>query len=289
VFPSAFKYAAPKCVDEAVALLADDEDAKVLAGGQSLIPMMKLRFARPSLLVDIARIPELSRVRRFDGEVCIGAMVRERDLVAGTDLYDLPILADTARVIADPLVRNSASIGGNLAHGDPENDQPATMTALDAAFVVRGPSGERVVEAENFFRDLYETALEPADVLTDIRIPIPPPGTGGAYVKLRRQVGDFAIVAVAAVLRVVHTEVVDCRLMFTGLGPTPVRAEQTERLLVGARANETTFVESARHCADTLDIVDGAQGPAGYLRRAVYAVTRTALQVAAKRAMEGSS
>lgn len=289
MFPSAFSYAVPQQVDDAVALLDGDEDAKVLAGGQSLIPMMKLRFARPSLLVDIARIPELSQVRRVDDAMVIGAMVRESDLVAGSGTLDLPILSDTARVIADPLVRNSATIGGNLAHGDPENDQPATMAVLDASFLVRGPAGERAIRAEEFFRGLYDTALEPAEILTHVRIPLPSPGTGTAYAKLRRQVGDFAIVAAAAALRVVGTDVVSCRLAFTGLGPTPARALETERLLVGAPAEEATFAAAARHCAETVDVVDGTQDSASYMRRAVHAVTRTALLVAAERAMGGVS
>lgn len=289
MFPSAFRYVAPRNVDDAVALLQGDEDAKVLAGGQSLIPMMKLRFARPSVLVDIGRVPELAGVRRVDGEAWIGAMVRESELAAGDVLPGLPILSDTARVIADPLVRSSASLGGNLAHGDPENDQPATMTALDATFVARGPAGERAVRAEDFFHGLYETALEPAEILTHIRVPLPAPGDGSAYVKLRRQVGDFAIVAAAAVIRVVNGEVTACRLAFTGLGATPVRAVQAEQRLIGAAADEAVFEESARQCAETLDIADGEQWPPGYLRRATHAVTRAALCLAAERAREGTT
>jgi carbon-monoxide dehydrogenase medium subunit len=285
VYPSAFDYEAPADVRSALVLLAQNEDAKVLAGGQSLIPMMKLRFARPSLLVDIGRIQELRDIELTDTELRLGAMVRECDLTGGSGpLAGFSALQDTARVIADPLVRNSASIGGNLAHGDPENDQPATMLALDATFVVDGLEGSRLVASDEFFRGLYETALEASELLTQIRIPRPEPGSGSAYVKLRRQVGDFAIFAAAAALTIEAGGITRCRIAMTGVGTTPVRAESTEQWLIGREASSSTFAAAARHCADTTLVPASAQGGPGYVARVIPDVVVQVLAKAAERA-----
>jgi carbon-monoxide dehydrogenase medium subunit len=283
LYPSPFAYEAPSRVSDAVELLAGDEDAKALAGGQSLIPMMKLRFARPSILVDLRRIEELHLVAVSDGELRIGAMVTESVLAGGAGPFAaVPILQDTARVIADPLVRNSATLGGNLAHGDAENDQPATMLAVGASFSVVGPAGERNVAAADFFHGLYDTDLGPADILTGIKIPLPRPGTGSAYVKLRRQVGDFAIVAAAVSITAARGSVDTARIALTGLGPVPVRATEAEEALVGKSLRDPTYLATAKTCADTVELRDDS--PTGYLSSALTAIVYRALRKAGERA-----
>src|SRR6202051_4877387 len=200
MYPPSFEYLRPATISEAVALLGEHgDDAKILSGGQSLIPMMKLRVARPGWLIDIGHVPGLAYIKEEDGHLKIGGLVREADL----DTSDLtrskfPIIHDTARVIADPLVRNLATVGGNLAHGDPANDHPATMLALDAKVVATGPRGTRTIPIDELFVGLFATALDAGEILTEIRIPLPPPRSGGAYEKLEREVGDFSTAAAAA-------------------------------------------------------------------------------------------
>jgi len=200
MIPPAFEYLRPTTIPEAIALLEQHgEDAKILSGGQSLIPMMKLRLARPAYLVDINRILGLSYVKEEGGFLKIGGLTREAELEASPLIRSkYPILVDTTRVIADPQVRNLATVAGNLAHGDPANDHPATMLALGAQVVATGSRGERVIPIEEFFVSLFSTGLQQGEILTEIRIPLPPPRSGGAYFKLERKVGDFATAAVAA-------------------------------------------------------------------------------------------
>ena len=198
MIPPSFEYAVPKTIPEAITLLGNNPDAKVLAGGHSLIPMMKIRLSSPALLIDINRIDGLSYIREDGGWLKIGAMTREVDL----DQSDLirqkyPLLADTSKVIADPLVRNMATVGGNLAHADPANDHPATMLAYGAQVVAVGPKGERAIPIEKFFEGPFTTGLAHDEVLTEIRIPVPKSTSGGAYFKVERKVGDFATAAVA--------------------------------------------------------------------------------------------
>src|SRR5262245_37271656 len=200
MIPAAFEYHAPTSLGDATALLARlGADAKVLSGGQSLIPMMKLRLAGPAHVIDINGIPGLAGVREADGVLSIGALTREADLEESDVVRTrYPLLHETAKVIADPLVRNLATVGGNLAHGDPANDHPATMLALGAEVVAQGPRGQRRIPIASFFTGPFATALEPGEILVEIRIPAPPARSGGAYVKLERKVGDFATAAVAA-------------------------------------------------------------------------------------------
>src|SRR6266851_9226147 len=200
MIPASFEYSAPKSLAEAIALLQKHgADAKLLAGGQSLIPLMKLRMAAPKHVIDINGIRDLAYIRESDGYLTIGALTREADLDA-SDLVrkKYPIIAETAAVIADPLVRNLATVGGNLAHADPANDHPATMLALRASVVARSAKGERVIPIDELFVDTFQTSLRPDAILTEIRIPRRGPKTGGAYLKLERKVGDFAIAGVAA-------------------------------------------------------------------------------------------
>src|SRR5437899_1334603 len=200
MIPAAFEYHAPASLDDATALLARlGEEAKILSGGQSLIPLMKLRLSSPPHVVDINGIPGLSYIREADGVLAIGALTRESELEESEIVRArYPLLHDTCKVIADPLVRNLATIGGNLAHADPANDHPATMLALGAEVVAEGPNGRRTIGIDDFFQDIFTTALGPNEVLTEIRIPEPRPRSGGTYLKLERKVGDFAIAGVAA-------------------------------------------------------------------------------------------
>src|SRR5215469_16000967 len=210
-------------------------EAKILSGGMSLIPLMKLRLAEPAHLIDINRISGLDQIEEADGFLTIGALVREANLEKSVLIRSkYPILLDTAGVIADPLVRNRATVGGNLAHGDPANDHPATMLALDASIVARGPKGERNIPVAQLFTGILTTSLSPAEILTEIRIPIPPPGSGGAYVKLERKVGDFATIGAAAQVTLGKGGAIErVGIGLTNAGPTPIKATEAERSLVG--------------------------------------------------------
>jgi carbon-monoxide dehydrogenase medium subunit len=287
VHPGSFDYADPKTVEEAVACLEQNagEDAKVLAGGQSLIPLMKLRFARPGLIVDINRIESLKFLRPHDGGLRIGALTRESELESDPlVLREFPILHDASRVIADPIVRNLATVGGNLAHGDPANDHPAVMVALGASVVVVGSGGERSVAVADFFHDLYETELGPIEILTEIRVPAQAPGSGAAYVKFERQAGDFAIVAAAASLTVADGVVADARLVYTNVGTTPVRAEEAEQALVGRHLSTAEARAAGVAAAGAIDPGDDLRGSSAYKRRVLVAVTERALTLAHARA-----
>ena len=239
MIPSAFDYHAPGTLEEAVALLERlGDEAKVLSGGQSLLPLLKLRLGDAGHLVDIGRIPGLTGIREADGCLRIGGATREADLERSELIREkYPILLDTAAVIADPLVRNRATVGGNLAHGDPANDHPATMLALEAEVVARGPGGERTISITSFFTGLFATALAPAEILTEIRIPVPPPHSGGAYVKLERKVGDFATAATAAQVALgAQGEIARAGIGLTNAGPTPIKATAAEAYLRGTAA-----------------------------------------------------
>src|SRR6202048_4277717 len=194
MIPQSFEYFCPETVSEAIALLHEHgEGAKILSGGQSLIPMMKMRLARPEYIVDINRIADLHYVKEEDGFLKIGGLTRESDLEASSLIRSkYPIILDTASLIADPQVRNMATVGGNLAHGDPANDHPATMLALEAEIVAIGQNGERIIPIKNFFLSVFTTALEHGEILTEIRIPIPRGGSGGAYFELEGRVGHVA-------------------------------------------------------------------------------------------------
>jgi carbon-monoxide dehydrogenase medium subunit len=247
MYPPAFSYHAPATLDEALVLLAQlGPGAKVLAGGASLIPLMKLRLVEPSDLVDLGRIPGLASIEDVDGHVRIGAMVRQADLLTSSLAQTLEIFADACAVIADPSVRNVGTVGGNLAHGDPANDHPAIMLALDARIIARGPSGERTIPAADFNLDLLQVALEPDEILTGIEVPRLRPNQGTAYVKFERQVGDFAIAAAAAVIGLEGGLVSDARVAFTNLGPTPVRSPAIEAALIGRMPDRATIAEAAQ-------------------------------------------
>jgi aerobic carbon-monoxide dehydrogenase medium subunit len=287
MIPPSFEYLRPKSVPEAVAMLRQHgDDARILSGGQSLIPMMKLRLARPGFLVDINRIAGLSYVKEEGGYLKIGGLTREAELEASPLLRaKYPILLDTAHVIADPQVRNMATVGGNLAHGDPANDHPATMVALGAQVVATGPKGERVIPIENFFLSLFSTALQHEEILTEIRIPVPPPRSGGAYFKLERKVGDFATAAVAVQLTLDEKAV--CQKVGIGLtnvGPTPVKARKAEEFLRGKKLEEANINQVAQLAADESAPSPDLRGPIEYKKALVKELARRALSRAVERA-----
>jgi len=287
MIPPSFEYLRPKTVPEAVAMLQQHGDeAKILSGGQSLIPMMKLRLARPGFLIDINRIAELSYVKEDGGYLKIGGLTREAELEASPIVRSkYPILIDTAHVIADPLVRNMATVGGNLAHGDPANDHPATMLALGAQVVATGPKGDRVIPIEEFFVSLFTTALQHEEILTEIRIPVPPERSGGAYFKLERKVGDFATAAVAAQLTLDDKGA--CQKVGIGLtnvGPTPVKARKAEEFLRGKKLDETSINRAAQLAADESEPSPDLRGPVDYKKGLVKELTKRALSRALERA-----
>ena len=259
MIPREFEYHAPKTLPDAINLLQQlGEDAKVLAGGHSLLPMMKLRFAQPAHLIDLGAIADLKGIREDGDMLLIGAMTTENEIVWSRLLQDkCPLLVEGARQISDPQVRYKGTIGGDIAHGDPANDHPALMLALGASFGLRSASGERVVPAAGFFRGAYDTELLPGEILTQIRIPIPPPGTGYCYAKLKRKTGDFATAAAAVLLRMKAGLVDDASIALTNVGATPLKASAAEASLRGKRLDDAAIAEAARLamsiCAPSLD------------------------------------
>ena len=287
MIPPAFEYFRPTTLPEAIALLQQHGDeAKVLSGGQSLIPMMKLRLARPAYLIDINRIAGLSYVKEEGGFLKIGGLTREAELEASPLIHSkYPIILDTARVIADPQVRNLATVGGNLAHGDPANDHPATMLALRAQIVAAGPRGERVIPIDEFFLSVFSTALEPGEILTEIRIPVPPGRSGGAYFKLERKVGDFATAAVAAQLTIDGAGVAqNVGIGLTNVGPKPLKARKAEDFLLRKKVDAGNIGQAAQLAADESQPSSDLRGPAEYKKGLVKELTRRALVRALERA-----
>jgi carbon-monoxide dehydrogenase medium subunit len=287
MIPAAFDYHAPGSIAEATALLARlGEDAKVLSGGQSLIPLMKLRLASPRHLVDINGIAGLAEIREADGVLRIGALTRESELEE-SDLVRrrYPLLHDTSKVIADPLVRNLATIGGNLAHGDPANDHPATMLALGAEVVVAGPRGERRIPSASFFTGPFTTALGPDEILVEVRVPVPPARSGGAYVKLERKVGDFATAAVAVQLTLgADGACASAGIGLTNVGSTPIKAAAAEAALKGKRPDEAVVKRAAQLAADASQPSADLRGPAEYKKDMVRVLTARAIKKALERA-----
>jgi carbon-monoxide dehydrogenase medium subunit len=288
MIPQSFEYFRPESISEAIALLQEHGDgAKILSGGQSLIPMMKIRLARPEFIIDINRLADLHYVKEEAGFLKIGGLTREADLET-SDLIrsKYPIILDTAASIADPQVRNMATVGGNLAHGDPANDHPATMLALEAEIVAVGQHGERIIPIKDFFLSVFTTALEHGEILTEIRIPIPPSGSGGAYFKLERKVGDFAIVGVAAQVTVDGAGV--CRRIGIGLtnvGATPIKATRAEGFLLGKTMDKQQIDQAAQLAAEEAQPSSDLRGPAEYKVSMVRELTKRGLVRACERAI----
>ena len=248
MIPTAFEYHAPKSLPDAIGLLKQlGDDAKLLAGGHSLLPMMKLRFAQPAHLIDLGAIADLKGIREDGATLVFGAMTSENDIIWSKLLQaKCPLLVEAARQISDPQVRYKGTIGGDIAHGDPANDHPAVMLALGASFVLRGSSGERAIAADSFFHGPYETDLAADEILTHVRIPTPAQGSGHCYAKLKRKTGDFATAAAAVLLRMKGDVVDDARIALTNVGPTPLRATAAEARLRGKLLDAAAMTEAAR-------------------------------------------
>jgi carbon-monoxide dehydrogenase medium subunit len=289
--PPRFEYAAPHHTDEAVTLLAQHGDrAKVLAGGQSLVPLLNFRLAQPELVVDVNRVRELAYVRPFDSGVAVGALTRQHALERDDAVRaKLPILAEACRLIGHLPIRHRGTIGGSLAHADPASELPAAMLALEAEMTVKGPAGSRSVRAEQFFTGVFTTALEPDELLTEIRVPGPPPRTGSAFVEIARRAGDFAIVGIAALVTLDDTgRVGRARLALCGAGPTPLRAHEAERSLVGQRPQGRVLDEAAELIVTAIDPPGDIHASATFRKKLARHVGRQAIELAARRAGGGS-
>ena len=286
MIPREFDYHAPQSIHDALGLLERfGDEAKLLAGGHSLLPMMKLRFAQPAHLIDLARIPSLRGIRQEGGTLIVGAMTTEAELIASPLVRSkVPLLAEGAALIGDPQVRCKGTIGGDISHGDPGNDHPALMIALDATFVLTGPKGERTVKADGYFLGLYSTQLAADEILTQIRIPIPAPGSGWSYQKLKRKTGDFATAASAVLLEMKATSVARVAIALTNVGPTALKATAAERSLIGKRLDEASLEEAARLAMSICEPAPDQRGDSAYKTAMCGEMTRRALQAAAARA-----
>jgi len=290
MYPPNFEYYAPKTVQEAIGLLDQHQgEAKVLAGGQSLIGMMKLRLAQPAALIDINRIPDLAYIREEDSSLVIGALTRTAEL-GRSDLVRAryPLLADAAGEIADPTVRNWGTVGGNVSHGDPGNDLPACMMALGAEFRVEGPKGARAVPARQFYQDSFVTVLQPNEVLTQVRIPQAVPGAGGAYSKMERKVGDFATAAVAVQLGLGKSGSIDLAgIGLTNVGPTAIFASAASEFLTGKTGTDADLRRAGDLAADASRPFPDNRGPVEFKKEMVRVWTRRTAARALARARGG--
>ncbi len=293
LIPGSFDYVSAQSLPEAIALLGQyGDDAKILAGGHSLIPLLRYRLAAPAVLIDINRIDGLAYMQETDGMLHIGALTREADLDRSPLIRNrYPILYDTARNIADPVVRNWATVGGNLAHADPANDHPATMLALGASVVAEGPAGPRVIPIDEFFTDVtFETTLQPGEILTEIRIPAPTERSGGAYLKLERKVGDYAIAGVAAYVQLdANGLVTSAGIGLTNVGPAPIKARAAEQALLGKPLDEQSIRAAADLAEAASQPTSDTRGPAEYKRAMVHTLCTRALRKAAERAQGGAA
>jgi len=287
MIPGSFDYVAATSLPEAVTLLERyGDEAKILAGGHSLIPLLRFRLASPSILIDINHVAELEYIQETDGVLHIGALTREAELDHSPLIRNrYPILLDTSTSLADPSVRNWATVGGNLAHGDPANDHPATMLALGASIVAVGPNGQRIIPINEFFTDTtFETTLQPNEILTEIRIPAPTEHSGGAYIKLERKVGDYAIAGVAAYITLDNDgRVATAGIGLTNVGPYPIKASTAEQSLIGKPPDDATFHQAADLAATASQPASDMRGPANYKRAMVRTLCVRALRKALTR------
>ena len=286
MIPGAFDYHRPKSLPEAVALLADlGEEARPLAGGHSLIPMMKLRLATPDHLVDLAGIGDLKGIRADGGDVVIGAMTTQHEII-GSELLTarIPILAEISLQIADPQVRYVGTLGGNVANGDPGNDMPAVMLCLGATYHAVGKSGERRIPARDFYQGAYFTALEPGEILTAVRIPVPPAGHGSAYEKLKRKIGDYATAAAAVVLTMRGGRVATCSIGLTNVAETPLWAEEATKILNGSSLDPASVKRAVAAAEAITSPASDTRGPARYRTKMAGVMLARALERARQRA-----
>ena len=282
-----FQYESPGSLSEAISLLNKyGDDAKILSGGHSLIPMMKLRLATPAYLIDINGIPGLSHITEDNGVVRIGALVREAE-VEHSDLLakHFPIFKDVTKLIADPQVRNMGTLGGNLAHGDAANDHPAVMLALRASVAITGADGEREVPIDEFFYGFYMTAVQQGEILTEIRLPVPPKGTGNAYHKLERKVGDYATSGVAVQITLDESGVVTAAgIGLTNVNPVPLRAVRSEEALIGKPLSDETIELAARFASEDCSPSTDLRGSEEYKRHVTGVLVKRMIKKAAERA-----
>jgi len=286
VITAAFTYHRPKSVQEAVALLTElGENGRALAGGHSLIPMMKLRLASPGNLVDLAGIGELKGVRADRNDIVIGAMTTQYELIASNHLADkIPLLRETSLQIADPQVRYLGTLGGNVANGDPGNDMPAVMMCLGASYDVTGKSGQRRIAAREFYQGVYLTALEADEVLTAVRIPMPAAGHGWAYEKLKRKVGDYATAAAAVVLTMKGGKIESCSIGLTNVADTPLWAQEAAKILTGSALDAPTIKKAVAAAEAITSPASDAHGPAQYRTKMAGVMLARALDRAKSRA-----
>lgn len=289
MIPAAFDYHSPQSLDEALSLLKQHAgDAKILAGGQSLIPAMRFRLAMPAILIDINGLDDLRYVEERGDHLAIGAMTREHSIEDSAVVKSsYPLLHDTALVIADPLVRNQATVGGNIAHADPANDHPATMLAYGATLVAKGPNGERTISVDDFFTGLFENAMADDEILTEIRIPKPPAGSGGAYTKLERKVGDYAISAAAVQLRLEGDTVAEARIGLTNVSAVPMRGKAAESELIGKSISDAVIEAVGSAAAGECDPSPDLRGGIDYKRDVTRVMVKRAIQQAVARAKGG--
>jgi carbon-monoxide dehydrogenase medium subunit len=290
VIPAAFEYHRPTSVIDAISLLARlGEEARPLAGGHSLIPMMKLRLAVPRALVDLAGIGELRGIRRDGGTVVIGATTTMADLIGSAELAAaIPIIRETALVIADPQVRSRGTIGGNVANGDPGNDMPALMQCLDASYIASGPGGSRAIPAREFYQGAYLTLLQPGEVITTISIPVPRAGHGWAYEKLKRKIGDYATAAAGVVLTMQGGRVAQVAIGLTNVGDTPLLAEQAASILTGSTLDPASVDRAVAAAEAITSPASDGRGPAAYRTKMAGIMLRRALARAASRTQDGA-
>ncbi len=286
MIPSAFEYHVPASLDEAVALLQQyGDEAKLLAGGHSLIPLMKLRLATPKHLIDIGRLSDLAYIRPSDGGVAIGALTTHYMIESSSLLREMwPALPEAAGLIGDVQVRNRGTIGGSLAHADPAADYPAVVLALEAQIQTLGPSGTRQIPATDFFIDLFTTALQPGEIITAVRLPAPPPRTGSAYVKFPHPASRYAICGVCAVVTLdAEGRCQQARVAITGVGPRAVRRPMVEQALVGQRLEAAIIRAAAERAADDLETLSDIHASGEYRQHLARVYTRRALEAALAR------
>ena len=286
MIPGAFDYHRPKSIDEAMALLArHGDEGRLLAGGHSLIPMMKLRLANPAHLIDLRGVAGLAGIEEEGGAIRIGAMTTQAEVIASELLAaKVPILRETALQIADPQVRYCGTIGGNVANGDPGNDMPAVMMALGAAFLVRGPSGERTIAARDYYKGAFTTTLADDEVLHAIRIPVPAAGHGWAYAKMKRKVGDYATAAAAALLVLDGGSCRDARIALTNLADVPLLAEAAGQALVGATIDDAAIGKAVQAAVAITGPASDLRGPADFRKHVAGVMVRRAVRRARERA-----
>jgi aerobic carbon-monoxide dehydrogenase medium subunit len=286
MIPGAFSYHRPATVADAVKLLADlGEDARPLAGGHSLVPMMKLRLATPAHLIDLHGVASLKGIERDGDKVTIGAMTTQHELLASEEIAkSLPILHETALLIADPQVRYRGTIGGNVANGDPGNDLPALMMTLGASYRLQSPNGAREIAAGEFYQGAYFTALEPGEILTSVSVPVPPAGHGYAYEKLKRKVGDYATAAAAVVLTMSGGKVASCTIGLTNLHETPLLATDAAKAVIGTSLDAASLKQAAQAAEAIMSPAADARGPVEYRKHVGGIMVTRALQRAAGRA-----